>query len=605
MYNTATFKETFDQQKRASVKQQSASSREIINTNIQTGPFRHNHQISSPFSTPTSSISSTGISSVYSYVSYNIVDPPLANEQTGMEHHHHHQHAHYGPLSESASPPGKTTWIMAAFLLINAALGAGLLNYPVAYDRLGGIFYATILQCFAAILMISTILVLVYCAQIHNEDSYHGVMRTMCGPGIMQLSAASIAITCFGICITFIIIIGDQFDRIFATYIGLNFCSYWYFSRYFSMSLTAILATWPMCYFRRLDFLRHINVLGVLASLYIIFLNIYSYYYYKPDPEHLPNIRTSPKSLLEFVAALPVVFFAYQTHEIVIPVYDSMSTKNIRNFSKSVITAMFSLLILYCVAGSFGYLTFGSKVAPDIMLMYDANDSFVLAGIIALIIKMITTYPPVVFCGRDTIVRLILSRYNQLDRNGYQYLADSNPSPFFAHEHRCNIIITTIWNILVLIMALLIPNITIAIGFLGSLASCNVFIFPGLALIILSRRYLKIYRHKYKILNNKNSNHQNNHHQNNKHRNNHGTSEQQQQQQQRNGFFTLSDNAKHWLYYGLQLYGLFIIAMGIIMFIIILIQVYHDFHQPMEHGAVCDMNVFHNAKNNSTKSMSI
>lgn len=602
MYSTATFKETFDQQTRASAKQ-SATSREINNTSIQSGHFRQfypNHQITSPFSTPTSSISSTG-NSVCSYDSYNIVDPPLlANEQTGMEHHHHHQHAHYGPLSESSSPPGKTTWIMAAFLLINAALGAGLLNYPVAYDRLGGIFYATLLQCFAAILMISTIMVLVYCAQIHNEDSYHGVMRTMCGPGIMQLSAASIAITCFGICITFIIIIGDQFDRIFATYIGLNFCTYWYFTRYFSMSLTAILATWPMCYFRRLDFLRHINVLGVLASLYIIFLNIYSYYYYKPDSDHLPDIRTSPKSLLEFVAALPVIFFAYQTHEIVIPVYDSMSTKNIRNFSKSVITAMLSLLILYCVAGSFGYLTFGSKVAPDIMLMYDANDSFVLAGIIALIVKMITTYPPVVFCGRDTIVRLILSRYNQLDRNGYQCLADSNPpSPFFAHEHRCNIIITTIWNILVLIFALLIPNITIAIGFLGSLASCNVFIFPGLALIILSRRYLKIYYHTNKISNNKNSHHRNNnHHSHNKHRHNHRALEQQPQQ--RTKFFTLSDNAKHWMYYGLQLYGLFIIAMGVIMFIIILIQVYHDFHQPMEHGAVCDSNLLHNAKTNST-----
>ena len=32
------------------------------------------------------------------------------------------------------------------FLLVNTALGAGILNYPAAYDRLGGIVISTLLQ---------------------------------------------------------------------------------------------------------------------------------------------------------------------------------------------------------------------------------------------------------------------------------------------------------------------------------------------------------------------------------------------------------------------------------------------------------------------------
>jgi amino acid permease len=35
---------------------------------------------------------------------------------------------------------------VGAFLLVNAALGAGVLNYPVAYDRLGGIGFSTFVQ---------------------------------------------------------------------------------------------------------------------------------------------------------------------------------------------------------------------------------------------------------------------------------------------------------------------------------------------------------------------------------------------------------------------------------------------------------------------------
>lgn len=44
------------------------------------------------------------------------------------------------------SPETGITWPVAAFLLVNCALGAGVLNYPAAYDRLGGIFIATIIQ---------------------------------------------------------------------------------------------------------------------------------------------------------------------------------------------------------------------------------------------------------------------------------------------------------------------------------------------------------------------------------------------------------------------------------------------------------------------------
>ncbi|KAF7489338.1 Putative sodium-coupled neutral amino acid transporter 7 [Sarcoptes scabiei] len=485
---------------------------------------------------------------------------------------------------------GKITWIMASFLLINAALGAGLLNYPVAYDRLGGIVFATIIQIFAAILMITTILILIYCAELTGENSYHGVMREMCGRRVMQFSATSIAITCFGICVTFIIIIGDQFDRIFGTYIGSDFCRQWYFNRIFTMSATAIIATWPMCYFRRIDFLRHINVLGVLASIYIIFLNVYSYFKHTRINAHDGGggddddddgddfvIRTSPASILEFIAALPVVFFAYQTHEIVIPVYDSMSTKSIKNFSKSFLSAMIVLLFLYCLAGSFGYLTFGSKVAPDIMLMYNARDPIVLAGIIALIIKMITTYPPVVFCGRDTIVRLLLNRNE--NQNLDDYLILENRSTIISNEQRYNIIITTVWNSVVLILAILIPNITIAIGFLGSLASCNVFIFPGLALLGVSKRLNKIREIGSKF---------------------EDPIEQQRNrtvQQDRNRFSNDNDRVRSLSFHNLfvqsalQLYALFIISMGVIMFVIILIQVYHDFNEPAaSHGLFCDIN---------------
>lgn len=38
------------------------------------------------------------------------------------------------------------SWGVAAFLLVNTALGAGMLNYPYAYNQIGGILAATLIQ---------------------------------------------------------------------------------------------------------------------------------------------------------------------------------------------------------------------------------------------------------------------------------------------------------------------------------------------------------------------------------------------------------------------------------------------------------------------------
>ncbi|GBM60922.1 hypothetical protein AVEN_245136-1, partial [Araneus ventricosus] len=38
------------------------------------------------------------------------------------------------------------SWLTASFLLVNTALGVGILNFPAAYDQAGGIFYATLIQ---------------------------------------------------------------------------------------------------------------------------------------------------------------------------------------------------------------------------------------------------------------------------------------------------------------------------------------------------------------------------------------------------------------------------------------------------------------------------
>lgn len=52
----------------------------------------------------------------------------------------------------ATNPVAGVSWGLAAFLLVNTALGAGMLNYPYAYNQIGGILAATLIQIVSRII---------------------------------------------------------------------------------------------------------------------------------------------------------------------------------------------------------------------------------------------------------------------------------------------------------------------------------------------------------------------------------------------------------------------------------------------------------------------
>jgi sodium-coupled neutral amino acid transporter 7/8 len=62
-----------------------------------------------------------------------------------------------------------TTWYASIFLVINAALGAGLLEFPYAFSQSGGITTALVVQTVSANLNLFLLSVRLCCANFENE----------------------------------------------------------------------------------------------------------------------------------------------------------------------------------------------------------------------------------------------------------------------------------------------------------------------------------------------------------------------------------------------------------------------------------------------------
>jgi sodium-coupled neutral amino acid transporter 7/8 len=239
----------------------------------------------------------------------------------------------------------------------------------------------------------------------------------------------------------------------------------------------------------------------MFAMLYVAFLTVYEHY--KLDEEtidsitstlqaaHMPQhglnqsmpapTNNSTNSIhkhiqwFEPLAVVPVLCFAYQTHEVIVPVYACMKERAIGSFMKASIFGLVILFFLYNLVGAFGYLTFGERVGADIMSFYDAKDPVVVVGIVALVIKFITTYPPLMFCGRSALDGL------------YGEFRNMSTSEFKSGERTRRYIITTIWFVSSVAIAVFAPDISVTLQLLGSMASINVFVFPGMCLVSLTR----------------------------------------------------------------------------------------------------------------------
>ena len=98
----------------------------------------------------------------------------------------------------SSPPPNGTSTIGAIFLIVNAALGAGLLNFPKAFDQAGGVLTAVLVQAVLLVFIMLALVILAKTSNLKQSATLQEVMDTAAGPWGRRATAAIVAIYCFG-----------------------------------------------------------------------------------------------------------------------------------------------------------------------------------------------------------------------------------------------------------------------------------------------------------------------------------------------------------------------------------------------------------------------
>ncbi|XP_054863698.1 putative sodium-coupled neutral amino acid transporter 8a [Amphiprion ocellaris] len=387
--------------------------------------------------------------------------------------------------SASAKPPldvrPRLGSLGAIFIMLKSALGAGLLNFPWAFERAGGIRSAVTVELISLVFLVSGLIILGYSSSISGQCTYQAVVKEVCGPAIGQLCEICFVFNLFMISVAFLVIVDDQLEKLceslYELVTGLpksEMPYHFYTDQRFGLVLLCAFLILPLSISKEISIQKYISVLGTLAATYLTIAIIIKYHTVPSVVVRSTPLYTSGVgSWASMFTVIPTICFGFQCHEASIAIYSSMENQRLSHWVFISVVSMIFCLIIYSLTGVYGYLTFGKDVKADILMSYASDDVLMVIARLLFGVSIITVYPITLLLGRSVIQDFLLS-WRRRRHGGFLTV---------EFESRSRYVLTVLWIVATLLIAVFMPDISKVISVIGGISAFFIFIFPGLCLM--------------------------------------------------------------------------------------------------------------------------
>ncbi|XP_044058790.1 putative sodium-coupled neutral amino acid transporter 8 [Siniperca chuatsi] len=384
--------------------------------------------------------------------------------------------------SASHADPPRLGSIGAVFIMLKSALGAGLLNFPWAFQKAGGVKSAISVELVSLVFLISGLVILGYASLVSRQKTYQDVVSEVCGRAVGQLCEVCFCFNLFMISVAFLVVVQDQLEKLcislYETVTGSSegeMPYHWYTDQRFALFIMCLVIILPLSISKEIGIQKYTSVLGTLAATYLCVAVIVKYCLMESHaviiiPEHSQGVS----SWASVFSVVPTICFGFQCHEASIAIYSSMENQKLSHWVVISVLSMFFCLLIYTLTGVYGFMTFGRAVASDILMSYPGNDVVMIISRLLFGISIITIYPILLLLGRSVILNLML----RVQRRRQGIVTHS-------FESRCRVVLTVIWITVTLLIAMFVPDMGEVISVIGGISAFFIFIFPGLCLVFI------------------------------------------------------------------------------------------------------------------------
>uniref|UniRef100_A0A3Q3IXI2 Amino acid transporter transmembrane domain-containing protein n=1 Tax=Monopterus albus TaxID=43700 RepID=A0A3Q3IXI2_MONAL len=367
------------------------------------------------------------------------------------------------PLLDVATGP-RLGSVGAIFIMLKSALGAGLLNFPWAFERAGDIRSAVTMELVSLVFLVSGLIILGYSSSISGQCTYQAVVKEVCGPAIGQLCEICFILNLFTIAVAFLVIVNDQLEKLCGSLYELvtglldsEMPYHFYTDQRFPLVLLCAFLILPLSIPKEISIQNYIRSGGPCHVLMHVYKELHLHTY---------------SSWASMFSVIPTICFGFQCHEASIAIYSSMENQQLSHWVLISVASMIFCLVIYSLTGVYGYLTFGKDVKADILMSYASDDILMLIARLLFGVSIITVYPIILLLGRSVIQDPLLSWWQR--RYGVVTV---------EFESRSRYTLTVLWIAVTLLIAIFVPDISRVISVIGGISAFFIFIFPGLCLV--------------------------------------------------------------------------------------------------------------------------
>ncbi|RYP41973.1 hypothetical protein DL767_000604 [Monosporascus sp. MG133] len=386
---------------------------------------------------------------------------------------------------------GQASMISSIVNLVNTIIGAGTLAMPSAMSHFG-MTLGIIVIVWSAFTSALGLYLQSRCARyLDRGTASFGAVAQMTYPNAAIIFEGAIAVKCFGVAVSYLIIIGDLMPGVVEGFDSRATEIPYLMNRNFWITIF-MLVIMPLAFLRRLDSLKYTSIVALLAIGYLIVLVVY----------HFASDALAPRDNIRYVewggpvealSALPVVVFAYTCHQNKFSILNELKDNSPPSIMGVITASIGSAAAVYVLVAVTGYMTFGNDVDGNIVSMYPPSTASTIAKA-AIVVLVTFSIPLQVHPCRASIYAVTQWRPRSSSRSPTAPGSPGSRSLLPTSQARKNsdhgsgaeisdIVfagLTSLILILAYITALTVSSLERVLAFVGSVGSTSIsFILPG------------------------------------------------------------------------------------------------------------------------------
>ncbi|KAJ3098854.1 hypothetical protein HK100_005004 [Physocladia obscura] len=361
---------------------------------------------------------------LYAAVATSDGDNDIANDSSvGVSDDEPHLH----PPSNQIAP--SATIMSSSVNITNTILGSGMLAMPKALASVG-LGLGSILIALSAVASAFGLTLLTFCASKVGRNSSLFHISKITYPQAAIYFDAAIAAKCFGVSISYLVIIGDLVPTVMHALFPSYAPDSLIFAKTFWITLSIILLI-PVAFAKQLNSLRHTSMLALSAVVYLLAI-VLGYFVLAPadgggEEWGLPP-RPAWKDIVwinidaSFFKTLPIFVFAFTCHQNIFAVHNELVDNSITQVSKVIRLSISTAFAVYQAIGIAGYLTFGNTVNGNIVSMYPRG-VIITGGQISLAVLFLLSYPLQCHPARACLEKVLTGGNTAIEMTEFRFSA--------------------------------------------------------------------------------------------------------------------------------------------------------------------------------------